>query len=181
MQASRILRLLPIVFQKGAEPGSPLAALLDVMHMLHAPDEEVLANLDRILDPRRTSEPFVYFLAHWADLERFFVETNRRKKRDNFHFSPGVGQLRELVASAATISKRRGTRIGLITLLEAATGLRGFDVIENVIDSVGQPRPFHVRIIAPLLAEAHRSLLERIIDQEKPAHVTAELVFRPVR
>jgi len=178
MQANRIRQLLPVVFQEGAAPGSPLSALLLVMEVLQEPDEEVLANLDRILDPRRTAEPFVYFLAHWADLDRFFAETDRRKKRDEFHFSSGVGQLRELVACAATISKRRGTRLGLIALLETATGMRGFDIVENVPDSTGRPRPFHVKIIAPVGADAHRRLIERIVEQEKPAHVTAELVFQ---
>ena len=178
MQANRISQLLPLVFQKGALPGSPLAALLQVMQLMHEPDEEILGNLDRILDPRRTSEPLVFFLAHWADLDRFFVEIDRRKKGDDFHFSPGVGQLRELVANAASISKRRGTRSGLIALLETATGMRGFDVIENAGDTVGQQRPFHVKIIAPVGADAHRRLIERIVEQEKPAHVTAELVFQ---
>ena len=48
---------------------------------------------------------------------------------------------------------------------------------EEVLDTNGRPRPFHVRIVAPAAALPHRALVERIIESEKPAHVTYDLEF----
>ena len=39
------------------------------------------------------------------------------------------------------------------------------------------PRRFHIRIQAPADAAAHIALIERIVEQEKPAYVSYELEF----
>ncbi len=170
MKQADILGLLPAVFQKAAEPGSPLAALLDVMERLHAPAENALEGLDATLDPRRTSEPFVHFLARWVDLDRFFEVARGRAPSSRLLISTGPGHLRELIASAAYLSKWRGTRKGLILFLEIATGLRGFEIDEEL-------RPFHIRVRAPAEAAPHRAMIERIIALEKPVYVTTEPVI----
>jgi hypothetical protein len=38
--------------------------------------------------------------------------------------------------------------------------------------------PFHVRVIAPETLRPQAALLERMIELEKPAHVTYDLVFQ---
>ena len=45
MKQNEIERLLPDVFQRAALPGSPLRAFLAAMEELHAPCEELLADL----------------------------------------------------------------------------------------------------------------------------------------
>ena len=55
----------------------------------------------------------------------------------------------------------------------------GFELVENVEDANGNPRPFHIRILAPPDAEAHIALIERIVEQEKPAYVSYDLEFKP--
>jgi hypothetical protein len=88
----------------------------------------------------------------------------------------GLGLLRELVASAAYLAKWRGTKQGLLRFLQMATGLKGFDLEENVTAD-HQPRPYHIWIRAPKEATTYQAMLVRIIESEKPAYVTYELTF----
>jgi phage tail-like protein len=163
MQSPEIQRLLPGVFQRTVMPKSPLAALLEAMEALHAPSEAVLGNLEAHFDPRRAPDRFVPFLASWVGMD--------------LPVTTGLGRLRELVAAAVEISRWRGTARGLLLFLTTATGRTDFEVDESVPGADGRPRPFHVRVRAPAEVTAHRLLLERIIEREKPAYVTYELHF----
>ena len=91
--------------------------------------------------------------------------------------STGLGRLRELTAAAAWLSKWRGTARGLRRFLHTATGETHFEIKENV-DSAGRPRLFHLTVYAPAAVKQHQDLIDRIIQSEKPAYVTSELVFR---
>lgn len=173
MKSAEIAALLPAVFRETATAGTPLAALLEIMEALHAPSEEVLASLDRYLDPRRTPDAFVPLLASWLDLSRFVAGPSRRT--DGIVWPIPVGQLREWVASAAHLARMRGTPEGLRRLLEVATGTAGFTILEG-IDRRGRPRPFHLRVIAPPEAERYKTLIESIVSLEKPAYMTADAV-----
>lgn len=163
MRSPEIRRLLPGVFQRTAQPASPLAALLEAMEVLHAPSEGVLSRLESHFDPRRAPDRFVPFLARWVGMD--------------LPVTTGLGRLRELVAAAVDISRWRGTARGLRLFLTTATGRTDFEVDESVPGPDGLPRPFHIRVRAPAEVEAHRLLLERIIEREKPAYVTYELHF----
>jgi phage tail-like protein len=163
MRRTEIERLLPAVFQRATTEGTPLLALLDVMESLHAPTERALVSLDEKLDPRRAPEAFLPLLCSWVNLELVV--------------SSGLGRVRELISSAARLSRMRGTHQGLIELLEVATGIRGFSIDESVLTASGRIRAFHVRVRAPGPAQAHRALVEQIVEREKPAHVTYELSF----
>ncbi len=171
MNRAEIETLLPDNYRRACVPLSPLAGLLDVMVALHAPSEEVLAGLERFFDVRRTPDRFVPYLARWLDqgplLDRLEDELGPGE------FPSGNGRLRAVAGLAAWFSRWRGTRRGLIAYLEVGTGLRGFDVEEHA-----DGRPFHLRFTAPAGAEHLRPLVEAIVEQEKPACTTYELVFR---
>jgi phage tail-like protein len=160
MRSSEIQRLLPGVFQRTlGEGGTPLSAALEVMSALHAPSEAILQDLDAAFDPRRAPGRFVPLLARWMDLE--------------VALGAEPGRLRELIAAAFDLAQWRGTAHGLVRFLEIATGVTGFQVDERV-------RPFHVRVTVPAAAAGLRSLVEQIVEREKPASVTYELnVQRP--
>jgi phage tail-like protein len=176
MKQSRIESLLPEVFQRTARPGSPLSALLEVMEALHAPSEDVLARLETFLNPYRAPDDFVPFLARWVDLERLVVEAPEERALSEVpSFPGGLGRLRDLVAAAAFLSKWRGTAKGLLSFLEIATGVQGFEIDEAVPGADGRPRPFHVRVRVPAEAMRYRVTIERIVEMEKPAYVTYEL------
>jgi len=89
----------------------------------------------------------------------------------------GLGRLRELAAAGVQLSRWRGTARGLLLFLSTATGRKDFEVEERVAGPNGLPRPFHIRVSAPAELAAHRPMLERIIELEKPAYVTYELHF----
>lgn len=180
MNRDAIERLLPEIFRRTVRPGEPLSALLDVMEELHAPAEASLDRIDATLDPRRTDDRFVPYLAGWLDLERLFDDaTDAFVGRDGKRqpVSTGLGRLRELIGSAAYLSQWRGTSRGLQRFLEVATGQRGFVIEEQVRDKSGNEIPFHILVHAPASVRAHRSLLDRIIRLEKPAYVTYDLDF----
>lgn len=164
MEAGRIKDLLPMVFQEALDPPpatGPLPLFLHVMQELHAPVESTLDNLDRFFDPRRAPDAFVQYLATWVD------------------FDPQLapGRLREAVARYVEISHLRGTKPGLIGVLELVTGVSGFSIAENV-GADGLARPFHIEVLAPAALAPQQKLLEAVIDREKPAFVTAALSFK---
>jgi phage tail-like protein len=179
MKRAEIERLLPSVIVRTLQPLSPLAAILDVMEVLHLPSEAVLARFEATLDPRRTADDFLSFLARWVDIDRLFEEPQGTEsvKWSRATISTGIGHLRELVASAAYLSRWRGTAKGLQRFLQTATGESNFEIRENV-DSNGRSKLFHLVLIVPASLRPHQRLIKRIIESEKPAYVTYELVIR---
>ncbi|XOZ34498.1 phage tail protein [Halomonadaceae bacterium KBTZ08] len=169
MKRADLEALLPAVFQDAIAEGTPLDALLEAAARLPEPEQRLLANVDRLFDPRRTHNDMVAFLAAWVDLDRFLI----RRASDNSggELATGSGPLRELCAAAAELSRDRGTRQGLTHFLEIATGQGGFRIEENR-DRHGTRRPFHLLVTAPPGAEPHAELIHAIITYEKPAYVT---------
>lgn len=181
MKKAQIKRLLPSVFQHGVQPGSPLSAILDVMESMHAPSESAMDHLAEMFDPHRTPDAFVAYLASWVDLEDLLDIPRSEGASSTPRLSTGVGRLRELTAAAVTLSHWRGTCKGLTLFLETATGMGGFEVDEHVVGIDGKAKPFHLRITAPGELTGHRSLIQRIVELEKPAYVTYELGFRSLQ
>lgn len=177
MKRREIEQLLPVVFQRTLRSEDALMAILEVMETLHTPSEEVLQQLARYFHPYRTPDHFVPYLASWVDLDRLFTDTPQGAEAAVPQFATGMGRLRELIAAAAFLSKWRGTARGLQRFLDAATGMKGFAIEEQVPKEDGRPRPFHIAIHAPAEARRFQDLIERIISMEKPAYVTHELHF----
>ena len=182
MKREEIDRLLPQVIRQTMSSGTPLNALLEVMELLHAPAEDVLGQLETYFNAYSTPDIFVPYLASWVDLDRFYPFYGNQPRELQHTVDPistGTGQLRELIAAAAYLSQWRGTAKGLKLFLETATGMNGFELVENVEDAGGNPRPFHIRILAPPDAQPHVAMIERIVEQEKPAYVSYDLEFKP--
>jgi phage tail-like protein len=180
MKHTEIQRFLPGVFQRTVQRGTPLYALLEVMEALHEPSEQVLQRLDETFDPRRTTDEMVPYLARWLDLDRLLARAPEARLASRSFGEPlpsGLGRLRELVANAAYLSQWRGTAKGLLFFLQTATGVEGFEIREGVASPGGLPRPFHIQVFVPEPATPYRPLIEKIVEQEKPAYVTYELAF----
>jgi phage tail-like protein len=171
MQADKIALLLPEVIRRAVVPGTPLAALLAVMEAQHDRSEAVLGDLPSVFDPLRTEDRFVPMLARWVDLQRL----------DEGGGGIELARMRLLVAMSARIGHRRGTLRGLLEVLSLATGLTGF-AVDDAVPSVlangqpGPPRPFHIKISMPSEGAGLVELVRAIVEQEKPAHLTAEVV-----
>jgi phage tail-like protein len=185
VRQAEIARLLPWVFQRTLRDGEPLAAALGLMEQMHAKPEAILAEVDRYIDPRRAPDAMVPYLARWVDLVWLVLDPPDDPVTGTVQpFPSGHGRLRELVAAAAPRAKARGTVGGLVRFLEAATGLYGFELVEDPPGPDGVPRPFHVLVQAPFGAERYRDLIALIVESEKPAHVSfdpAEIEFADER
>lgn len=179
MKLNDIAHLLPEIFQRTLRPGNPLSALLEVMEKLHEPSDQILRNICAVFNPRLTPDEFVAFLAGWVNLEWLFDDlADRTDKSPESSFTPGLGRLRELVSAATELAHWRGTARGLLLFLETATGAHGFEINEQVVAPDGRPAPYHVQILVPEAGASHRSLIQRIVEFEKPAYVTYELKFK---
>lgn len=176
MKQDEIKNFLPAVFQRTVHAGNPLEALLGVMENLHAPAERILEDVDRFFDARRAPDEFVPFLAHWVNLDRIFWTGMGDADLDS-PLVPKIGYLRELVAGATYLAQWRGTKKGLLLFLQTATGEKHFEIIERVKDAAGQVIPFHLKIRSPETLRAQEDLIRRIVESEKPVHLTYEIEF----
>jgi phage tail-like protein len=168
MRPPDVESLLPAVFQRTALPGSPLTALVEVMSALQEPAEQALRTFPDHLSAYRTPDAFVPYLASWVDLDRLLTDQPYDDSETRAPYPAGVGRLRELVVQAARHSAWRGTHAGLVHLLVTATGVGGF--------AVEEPAPFRIRVRVPAAARAYEPLVRRVVESEKPAAVSAEVV-----
>lgn len=168
MHSKTIERLLPAAYQRAAkqEP-SVLAALLEVMELLHAPDEEVIEEFDALFGAYTTRDGLLPFLAGWVALD-YLVGVRRPGAADPLLVPPA--RMRDLIAEAASLAQERGTPAGLCRFLELATGVRGFEITEP------PGAAFHFVVRMPPAAQPYRGVVELIVQHEKPAATTFEVV-----
>jgi phage tail-like protein len=170
MRRQTIERLLPAGYQRAATEGSVLAALLEVMEALHAPDEQLIGDFDAQFAPYGARDDFLPFLARWVSLDHLVGV--RRPGAAAPLLIPAT-RMRDLIAEAAALAQVRGTPGGLRRFLEIATGVRGFQ-----IDQTPQ-RPFHFVVRVPYSAAALAGVVKHIVDHEKPAATTADVEIAP--
>ena len=167
MTRERMEQLLPSVVRRAIVPDGPLAALTAIMADLFDPADVAAGTLDQYFDPWRCPERFLPLLAMWLDIPLPITTGSRR--------------LRRLIWVVTGLHQVRGTRRALLAILEAATGIQGFEIDETVSDAAGQVRPFVVVVRAPEAANAHKAMLDRLIQNERPAQVQCELTFVPAK
>lgn len=162
MRRQAIERLLPTAYQRTAAAPGVLAALLDAMEAMHAPSEEILARVDDLFAPYRCPDRMVDFLLSWVALDHALGSPAASP-------SIPVGRLRDLLSVGAWIAQHRGTARGLRAIVALAVGTPV--EIEEPAD-----RPFHIVVRLPASAGTAVALVRRIVEAEKPAAVTAEIV-----
>lgn len=179
MGSEELAALLPEVLRREASSGV-MATLLAIMAHLQEPVEQTLEALDRHFNPYACPDRFVPMLANWVQLQRIFSDANAISTEPAEHRSScPLSRVRELVAEAAACARERGTARGLRRMLILATGCHQLTVDEAVTGPEGQPRPFHIRILAPQQMRPQRALIERIVCSEKPAYITHQIDFIP--
>ncbi len=177
MEAERILRLLPAIWQQAHREGSVLDATLSAMETLHAPVEAVLRDRERHFDPRRAPEGFLRLLASWTGLGDL-VEGAEALRPEAGRAGIPDAALRELVVQAAALARARGTAGSLCTLLELATGVPGFELRDAPPDAAGRPTPFAAELLAPAAARGQAALVALVVAREKPAFATVAITWR---
>jgi hypothetical protein len=141
------------------------------------PPEEAISRLDRWFDPRRAPDEFVTLLATWVGLAPYVEEADHDSRGTRRGIAIDAGHLREMVTRGALFARHRGTRGTMIAMLEIATGIAGFRVVDTVLDESGRVQPYAFRIEAPAAARAMSAVVARIVEREKPAFATAEIVY----
>ena len=147
----------------GPSEGDPLLALLDVMEALHAPSEDTLAELPALFHPLRAPERFVPFLARWVDL--------------------GCPSPRAWAACASWWPRRWSCRAGgarrggCCSSCARPRAARTSSSRSGCPAPTGVPGPSTCACALRPSWPPHRPMVEAIIEREKPAYVTYELLF----
>jgi phage tail-like protein len=163
--------LLPSVYQD-LDPN--VLRLTEAFDAVLAPVFLALDNLEAYFDPDLAPSDFVALLAQWVGLP---VDDNWRED-----------QVRRLVADAVGLYHWRGTRRGVVALVEAYTG-----ITPEVLDSggtiwsasagtaaPGSPDPgVRIRLSLPPSNSEDLTRLTRLISESVPAHipVTVEMLL----
>ncbi len=161
MDARAILQLLPAAYREAERklgPTTPLATLLEVMQELLQPIDDLIIDLPRTIDPRSCPEPLLPQLAAWLSDKRVEPVDSSCE--------------RELLANLADFSAHRGTQRALSLTLRLVAGCREVHVEES------PATPFHLTVSAPESLRPELARLHRVLEQNKPAHMTAEVIFR---
>lgn len=133
------------------------------------PLDRQIAQIYHYFDPRTAPEHLLPWLAAWVDLvlDERWPEARRR----------------ELIGAASVLYRWRGTRRGLSDYLRIYTGVTP-RIVEQGQERRGEaplpPHTFRVIVETPDLTGIDRALVERIIEQEKPAHADYQLELRAV-
>jgi phage tail-like protein len=153
--SSRYLEYLPGIYQTDF-----MARFLAIFESIMSPVEWNVDNFDLYLNPNTTPAGFLSWLANWFSI--------------SFDPSWSEQQQRTLLTEAHEIFARRGTRWALSRVLEIYTGVE-----PEIVDLQEGEDPFTFVVKLPLTKqEADRSLIERIIDVNKPSHTNYKLSFK---
>lgn len=143
-----------------------MAALAEAASDMHAPIREVLDTIDRAVDPYRCPDSLVPYLAWWVDLGWLTLPDSDTTPKPSL--AGGNARLRDLIASSADLSARRGTVAGLARFLHLATGTDGFQITGGTAD-------FRFQVLVPAAAADQLDMITRIVEQLKPAHLSVDI------
>jgi phage tail-like protein len=153
---SSYLKYLPAIY--GADDF--LGRFLLIFETILSPVERTIDNLHYYFDARLTPPEVLPWLASWLGLvlDERWPEARRR----------------ELIRAAVDLYQWRGTRRGLIEFVRLYTGLTP-EIVElgvgHRLVSEAEAFRFIVRLRVPDPEQVDRTVVEAIIDAEKPAHV----------
>lgn len=154
---SRYLEYLPEIYRTSNETFIP--RFLALLESILAPIEWTGDNFDIFLDAKTAPVGFLPWLANWYELR--------------FDHTWSETAMRTVLQEAYLIYRRRGTAWSMQRLLEIYTGttVQIEDDNENLENFT-----FSVRISASV-KDVNRTAIERLINANKPAHTSYDLLF----
>ncbi|GAA0377017.1 phage tail protein [Caldalkalibacillus horti] len=173
------LPYLPAVYQEEDTGQDFLARYLALFHTLFTEVEEEINQLPTYLDADVVTGPFLSWLSTWLGIS----STDRWSEQ----------QLRSLIKLAPELYPLRGTKFAMQKMIELFTGkppiiveyhqykeMRKDQQLGQIIDRLygSNPYTFTVLIEQNLIkTERERFIVERIIEEEKPAFTEGKLVL----
>jgi len=160
LDVSSYLAYLPGIYQNNHF----LGRFLLIFESILGPIDRTVENMHHYFDPFVTPPEAVDWLGAWVGLalDERWPEDRRR----------------ELISEAVNLYQWRGTKHGLSEFLRLYTGVEP-EIIEPTLREVANARNrafrFTVRITLPAGTRISRSLIETIIDAEKPAFAACTL------
>ena len=147
---------LPAIYQDG----DFLGRYLLIFQSIWEPLEHRQDHIAMYVDPRTCPAAFLPWLAGWLDLSI------------NEHWPEA--RLRRLLSEAMDLYRWRGTRYGMIRMIELCTGLT-----PEIREAPSERFVFHVRLRLPAESGVSRELVERLVQVHKPAHAGYVLALAP--
>jgi phage tail-like protein len=152
-QSIRYISYLPAIYQ--TDFVSRFLAMLEAIMM---PVEWTVGSFDLFLHPSTAPKEFLPWLSGWFGLT--FDPTWSEEKQRRF------------LQEAPAIFARRGTKWSLSRVLEIYTGR-----VPEILD-LDEQEPFTFTVRLPLRErDVNRELIERMIQEDKPAHTSYKLEF----
>ena len=153
--STRLLHYLPGIYHTDL-----MSRFLALFESILIPIEWNIDNFDLYLDPDTSPVGFLPWLCNWFEV--VFDDTWNERQR------------RQFLGEAAELYGRRGTQWAMSRLLEIYTGHP-----PRIDDKAEKLDPFTFSVEIPLSEKGlNRTLIEHIIDNNKPAHTTYKLRFR---
>ena len=149
---SRYLRNLPSIF----EADDFVSRFLLIFETIWEPVEQRQDHISMYFDPRTCPASFLPWLASWLNLP---LNTNWPEVRK-----------RHLVLQAMEIYRWRGTRYGLIRIIEIYTGVK-----PHISEDSALPFTFSIIISGLEASGITERSLRQLIDEHKPAHTAYRL------
>lgn len=154
LRSERLLGYLPGVYHTDF-----VARFLGIFESIFVPIEWTVDNFNLFLNAGTAPAAFLPWLANWYTI--------------SFDASWSEAQRRALLAAAPAIYARRGTRWALAQVLAIYTGAEP-DIVEFEDDE----DPFTFTVYIPFARETiDETLLQQIVDANKPAHTNYRLRF----
>lgn len=144
---SLYLRYLPGIFQDS----DFLGRYLKIFETIWEPQEWRISHVSMYFDPHTCPPEMLEWLASWLDLavNNHWPEARRRR----------------LLAEATDLYRWRGTRYGMIRMIEVCTGLT-----PDISDDRATPFLFRVQLQIPPESDVDATLIDDLVRFHKPAH-----------
>jgi phage tail-like protein len=144
---SMYIESLPVIYADN----DFLARFLLMFQTVWEPLEQRQDHIAMYFDPRTSPSSFLPWLASWLDLSfnQHWPEIRRRR----------------LLAEAIDLYRWRGTRYGLVRMIEVCTG-----ITPEVTENRAQPYTFDVKITLLKGGDIDKNLIDELIQAHKPAH-----------
>ena len=172
------LEYLPAVYQQDEHSRDFMERFLALFGTFFDEMEEKIDHLSHYFDVDSSSGDLMRWLATWLGI------TADERWSD--------GEIRELMKRSPELFQKRGTRAGLAEMIEIFTGQKPFIVeyfqyknlleqaeIKSYMEQLYGLDPYRFCVLVKpdaIRSEAHRQIVQKIIEEEKPAFAEAQLV-----